>query len=141
MIGHLAAARLLLDFGDLSLTSITVAPGTDVKVDNQGSAPHTVTADDDTFDSGTVDGIVYYVMPYEPGLSLRQRLERDGPLPFGAFMQLALYLFDLYDEGTADVWSLWIGLLFFAAGLVLAAGGFFVGALLPSATSSGFGSG
>ena len=33
------------------------------------------------FDSGEADGSLYYVMPYEPGLSLRQRLVRDGPLP------------------------------------------------------------
>lgn len=41
---------------DFSLTSITVAPGADVKVENEGSAPHTVTADDRSFDSGTVSG-------------------------------------------------------------------------------------
>jgi hypothetical protein len=39
---------------------------------------------------------------------------------FLAGMQIALYLFDLYDEGTADVRSLFIGLLFLAAGLVFA---------------------
>ncbi|MEP6574457.1 MAG: protein kinase, partial [Gemmatimonadota bacterium] len=33
------------------------------------------------YDSGAVDGTLYYVMPYETGLSLRQRLTRDGPLP------------------------------------------------------------
>jgi serine/threonine-protein kinase len=33
------------------------------------------------FDSGEVDGTLYYVMPYEPGLSLRQRLARGGPIP------------------------------------------------------------
>jgi Tol biopolymer transport system component len=33
------------------------------------------------YDSGAADGILYYVMPYEAGLSLRQRLARDGPLP------------------------------------------------------------
>jgi len=33
------------------------------------------------FDSGEADGSLYYVMPYEPGLSLRQRVVRDGPLP------------------------------------------------------------
>ncbi|HYG67550.1 MAG TPA: protein kinase, partial [Anaeromyxobacteraceae bacterium] len=33
------------------------------------------------FDSGEVAGALYYVMPYETGLSLRQRLARDGPLP------------------------------------------------------------
>jgi serine/threonine-protein kinase len=33
------------------------------------------------YDSGEADGLLYYVMPYEPGHSLRDRLARDGPLP------------------------------------------------------------
>ena len=33
------------------------------------------------YDSGEAEGALYYVMPYEAGLSLRQRLVRDGPLP------------------------------------------------------------
>ena len=33
------------------------------------------------FDSGEADSVLYYVMPYEPGQSLRERLKRDGPLP------------------------------------------------------------
>ncbi len=33
------------------------------------------------FDSGQADGRLYYVMPYEGGSSLRQRLARQGPLP------------------------------------------------------------
>ena len=33
------------------------------------------------FDSGDAAGALYYVMPFETGLSLRQRLVRDGPLP------------------------------------------------------------
>ena len=33
------------------------------------------------FDSGDADGVLYYVMPYEVGHSLRQRLARDGRLP------------------------------------------------------------
>ena len=33
------------------------------------------------FDSGEAAGVRYYVMPYETGLSLRERLGRDGPLP------------------------------------------------------------
>ncbi len=33
------------------------------------------------YDSGNADGALYYVMPYEAGPSLRQRLARDGPLP------------------------------------------------------------
>lgn len=32
------------------------------------------------FDSGDVDGLLYFVMPYEDGLSLRARLLRDGRL-------------------------------------------------------------
>jgi serine/threonine protein kinase/Tfp pilus assembly protein PilF len=33
------------------------------------------------YDSGDADGVLYFVMPYEEGLSLRARIERDGPLP------------------------------------------------------------
>jgi Tol biopolymer transport system component len=33
------------------------------------------------YDSGEADGSLYYVMPYEAGSSLRQRLAREGPLP------------------------------------------------------------
>ena len=32
------------------------------------------------YDSGDAGGALYFVMPYVPGLSLRQRLTRDGPL-------------------------------------------------------------
>ena len=32
-------------------------------------------------DSGEVHGLLYYVMPFVEGESLRQRLERDGRLP------------------------------------------------------------
>ena len=33
------------------------------------------------YDSGEADASLYYVMPYEAGHSLRERLEREGPLP------------------------------------------------------------
>ena len=33
------------------------------------------------YDSGESDGLLYYVMPFESGLSLRERLTREGPLP------------------------------------------------------------
>ena len=37
---------------DFSLTSLTVAPGTEVTLKNYGEKPHTMTADDGDFDSG-----------------------------------------------------------------------------------------
>jgi hypothetical protein len=37
-----------------------------------------------------------------------------------AGMQIALYLFDVYDDGTGDIRSLRVGLLFFSLGLVFA---------------------
>jgi len=33
------------------------------------------------YDSGDADGLLYFVMPYENGPSLRSRLAREGPLP------------------------------------------------------------
>jgi serine/threonine-protein kinase len=39
--------------------------------------PHIVSL----YDSGAADGVLFYVMPYEMGQSLRERLTRDGPLP------------------------------------------------------------
>ncbi|MEP6990216.1 MAG: protein kinase [bacterium] len=40
-------------------------------------------------DSGEVDGIVYYVMPFIEGESLRERLDRDGQLPVGDAVRIA----------------------------------------------------
>jgi TolB-like protein len=34
-------------------------------------------------DSGESDGLLFYVMPYEEGLSLRRRLDHDEPIPLG----------------------------------------------------------
>lgn len=51
-----ASEETYIEAKDFSLTSITVAAGTSVKVENAGSATHTVTADDGGFDSGRVAG-------------------------------------------------------------------------------------
>ena len=41
------------------------------------------------FDSGEADGLLYYVMPYMPGESLRRRLEREGRLPVSSAIRIA----------------------------------------------------
>ena len=41
------------------------------------------------FDSGTADGLLYYVMPYVEGESLRERLDRDRLIPITEAIQLA----------------------------------------------------
>jgi serine/threonine protein kinase/Tol biopolymer transport system component len=44
---------------------------------DSGSVP----AADSSSGGGTGGSVLYYVMPFEPGQSVRQRLARDGPLP------------------------------------------------------------
>lgn len=41
------------------------------------------------FDSGEVEGSLYYVMPFVPGGSLADRLERDGPLSVAGALEVA----------------------------------------------------
>jgi len=41
---------------DFSLTDLTVEPGEEFTLDNQGETTHTLTADDGSFDSGNVEG-------------------------------------------------------------------------------------
>ena len=41
------------------------------------------------FDSGEVDGTVFYVMPFVQGESLRDRLTREGQLPIGDALRIA----------------------------------------------------
>jgi serine/threonine-protein kinase len=40
------------------------------------------------FDSGSVDGTVFYVMPYVEGETLRARLKREGQLPLGDALRI-----------------------------------------------------
>ena len=41
------------------------------------------------YDSGTSDGLLFYVMPYVAGESLRDRLHREGPLPVAEAVGIA----------------------------------------------------
>ncbi len=46
------------------------------------------------YDSGAVDGLLYYVMPFVKGESLRDRLDRDGMLPVEDAIRIALEVAD-----------------------------------------------
>ncbi len=48
-------------------------------------------------DSGSADGLLYYVMPYIEGESLRDRLARDGPLPVPEVLRIAAEVADALD--------------------------------------------
>ena len=46
--------EVYIEAKDFSLTSVTVQPGVEVEVENEGEQQHTVTSDDGAFDSGHV---------------------------------------------------------------------------------------
>ncbi len=46
------------------------------------------------FDSGVADGLMYYVMPFVKGESLRDRIDREGMLPIEDALQIALEVND-----------------------------------------------
>ncbi|HSR43575.1 MAG TPA: serine/threonine-protein kinase, partial [Longimicrobiales bacterium] len=50
------------------------------------------------FDSGEVDGLLYYVMPYVEGETLRERLDREGQLPVDDAVGIAGELADALDH-------------------------------------------
>jgi serine/threonine protein kinase/Flp pilus assembly protein TadD len=49
------------------------------------------------YDSGVADGSLYYVVPYIEGGSLRDRLERESPLPLAAALQITREVADGLD--------------------------------------------
>ncbi len=49
------------------------------------------------YDSGEADGLVYYVMPYVEGPSLRQRLEREPRLPVPEALRIARQVIGALD--------------------------------------------
>jgi serine/threonine-protein kinase len=46
------------------------------------------------YDSGSADGLLFYVMPFVKGESLRDRLDREGQLPIEDALQIALEVAD-----------------------------------------------
>ncbi|HET9327885.1 MAG TPA: protein kinase [Candidatus Eisenbacteria bacterium] len=50
------------------------------------------------YDSGETDGLLYYVMPYAEGESLRQRLEREKQLPIDDAMRITRETADALDH-------------------------------------------
>ncbi len=49
------------------------------------------------FDSGSAEGFLYYVMPYVPGETLRERLAREPQLPVDEAVQIAAAVADALD--------------------------------------------
>lgn len=50
------------------------------------------------FDSGSVGGLLWYVMPFAEGETLRSRLEREGPLPVDETVRLAHEMADALEH-------------------------------------------
>src|SRR5262249_51681022 len=49
------------------------------------------------YDSGSADGLLYYVMPYADGESLAQRLEREKQLPLADALRITREVADALD--------------------------------------------
>jgi serine/threonine protein kinase len=49
------------------------------------------------YDSGTSDGLLFYVMPHVAGESLRDRIRREGPLPVGEAVNIASEVAEALD--------------------------------------------
>lgn len=67
--GDGAADDATLTISDFSFSGLTVSPGATVTVQNGDDSPHTVTAEDGSFDTGNIDarGSSSFVAPSDPG--------------------------------------------------------------------------
>ena len=65
----------------------------EIKVVARLSHPHILPL----FDSGEIEGFLYYVMPYVEGESLRERLERENQLPIDEAVRHALSIASALD--------------------------------------------
>jgi hypothetical protein len=65
----------------------------EIKLAGSLTHPHIVPL----FDSGEADGILYYVMPYLTGETLRERLTREGALPVAEAVRLAREILGALD--------------------------------------------
>ena len=77
---------------------LTMALGPDrflreIEIAAQFVHPHIVPV----FDSGEVDGCLYYVMPFVAGETLRSRLTREGQLPVGEAVEIACEVANALD--------------------------------------------
>jgi TolB-like protein/tRNA A-37 threonylcarbamoyl transferase component Bud32 len=50
------------------------------------------------YDSGAADGLLFYVMPYVDGLSLREKLVKEGELPIGDAVRILRDIADALSE-------------------------------------------
>jgi len=62
----------------------------EIRMAAQLQHPHIVSL----YDSGSANGFLYYVMPFVPGESLRDRLNRDNQLPIDDALQITLEVCD-----------------------------------------------
>jgi len=75
---------------ELSVTLAAERFLSEIKIVAGLNHPHILTL----HDSGEADGLLYYVMPYVSGESLRQRLEREGQLPVEESVRIAVEVAD-----------------------------------------------